>query len=80
MAYQFPQDVQQSLTAWVASGKYASEDDVLRDALRALTDEQDDDNAVQEALAELEHGDVGVPLCQAFDEVRTKHGIPPRKS
>lgn len=74
MANLLPPDVQQTLTAWVASGKYANQDDVLRDALRALSDEQDDRQAVQEAIAELEDGDTGVPLRQAFEELREQHG------
>jgi Arc/MetJ-type ribon-helix-helix transcriptional regulator len=75
MTFPFPPDVQQSLTDWVASGKYASEADVMRDALRALTHEQDDLSAVQEALAELERGDKGIALQQAFDEIRQSHGL-----
>jgi len=36
MAYQFPPDVDHLVKAHLASGVYASEDEVLRDALRAL--------------------------------------------
>jgi Arc/MetJ-type ribon-helix-helix transcriptional regulator len=36
MAYQFPPDLDQLLKERMASGGYTSEDDVLRDALRAL--------------------------------------------
>jgi hypothetical protein len=36
MSYQFPPDVDQLLKERMASGAYTSEDDVLRDALRAL--------------------------------------------
>jgi Arc/MetJ-type ribon-helix-helix transcriptional regulator len=36
MAYQFPPDVDQLLKERMATGGYTSEDDVLRDALRAL--------------------------------------------
>lgn len=78
MAYQFPPDVQERLMEWMASGKYSSEDDVLRDALRALSDEEQDFAAVEEALADLDRGDPGVPLGQAFDELRAKHGFPRR--
>ncbi|HQU45685.1 MAG TPA: type II toxin-antitoxin system ParD family antitoxin [Pirellulales bacterium] len=74
MAYDVPPDVQQDLSLWVASGKYASEDEVLRDALRALADEEDL-NAVRAAIAEVQAGDAGVPLQQAFDELRSRHGV-----
>lgn len=36
MAYQFPPDVQQLIKDRMASGIYASEDEILRDALGAL--------------------------------------------
>lgn len=36
MAYQFPPDVDQLLKERMATGGYTSQDDVLRDALRAL--------------------------------------------
>jgi Arc/MetJ-type ribon-helix-helix transcriptional regulator len=75
MPAQFPPDVQQSLTALVASGKYASEKDALRDALRALAEEQDDLDAVCQAIEEVDAGDPGMPVRQAFDELRERHGI-----
>lgn len=76
MAYQFPPDVQQHLSAWLASGKYGSEDDVLRDALRALADEQQDADSIQEALDEWEAGDPGIPARVALEELRERHRIP----
>ena len=36
MAYQFPPDLEQRVKEQMASGVYNSEDEVLRDALRAL--------------------------------------------
>lgn len=36
MAYRFPPDVEQLVKDRMASGDYASEDDVLRDAMEAL--------------------------------------------
>lgn len=75
MVYQFPMDVEQKLAAWVASGKYQSPDEVLRDALRALAEEQGDWDAVQQAIAEWQAGDHGIPLQQALDELRAKHGL-----
>lgn len=75
MAYQFPADVQQHLSAWLASGKYGSEDDVLRDAFRALADEKQDAELIQEAIDEWDAGEPGVPARQALDELRERHRI-----
>jgi putative addiction module CopG family antidote len=54
----------------MATGHYTTEDDVLRDALRALRDKEDDLEAVRAAVAELQAGDPGTPLDEAFDIVR----------
>ncbi|MBI3468670.1 MAG: type II toxin-antitoxin system ParD family antitoxin [Planctomycetes bacterium] len=71
MSYPFPSDVQQLVAEQMAAGGYRSEDDVLRDALRALSEEQEDLHAVRNAIAEWRAGDEGVPLAKAFDAVRT---------
>ena len=70
MSYSFPADVQQLVEAHLASGRYLTEDDVLRDALRALAGEEQDLKAVREAIAEWRAGDKGLPLSEAFDQVR----------
>ena len=38
MPYSFPADVKQIVDAHLASGRYSTEDEVLRDALRALAE------------------------------------------
>lgn len=60
----------------MSAGGYRTEDDLLRDALRALSDEEDDLRAVQEAIAEMEAGDPGVPLADAFHAIRQKYSAP----
>jgi len=75
MAYQFPPDVEQLVTQRMASGDYATEDDVLRDALRALAEQADDLAAVEAAVAGWRAGEEGQPLGEAFDEIRRKHNI-----
>ena len=70
MNYTFPPDLQKLVEARLASGLYSTEDEVLRDALRALADEDDDLVAVRDAVAEWRAGDVGTPLATAFDEIR----------
>ena len=69
MSYSFPADVRQMIDAEMASGRYISEDDLFRDALNALREEQDDLLAIQSALAEIEAGEPGTPLAEAFAEV-----------
>ncbi|MCY2995339.1 MAG: type II toxin-antitoxin system ParD family antitoxin [Planctomycetota bacterium] len=77
MTYQFPSDVQQLVSERMASGKYTSEDEVLRDALQSLAEEEQDLEAVHEAVAEWRAGDAGLPLDEAFDSIRTNHDVAP---
>ena len=70
MTYAFPPDVEELVASRMAAGGYATEDDVLRDALRALAEEEEDLAAVREAIAEYRAGDPGLPLDEAFDLVR----------
>jgi len=72
MPYQFPPDVDQLVRERMASGQYSSEDTLLKEALLALAEQEEDLAAVREALADLEAGDVGVPLDEAFDTVRRR--------
>ena len=74
MAYQFPPDVDKLVRERMATGNYASEDELLRNALLALSEEEEDLAAVREAVAELKGGDEGVPLDEAFDAAGNKHG------
>ena len=70
MPYQFPPEVEQLFRERMASGRYSTEDELLREALYALAEQEDDLAAVREAVAELEAGDPGVSLNEAFDDVR----------
>jgi putative addiction module CopG family antidote len=71
MSYPFPSDVQQLVEAHLSSGRYSTEDDVLRDALRALAEEEQDLQAVRESIDEWKAGDPGTALADAFDRVRS---------
>jgi putative addiction module CopG family antidote len=71
MSYTFPPDVQQLVAQQIATGNFASEDDVIRTALHTLSDEADDLQAIQEAVNELRSGDPGMLLDKAFAEVRS---------
>ncbi len=69
MSYSFPADVRRLVDQQLASGAYRSDDEVLREALRSLSGEDDDLTALEEAIAELD-SDPGQPLAEAFAEVR----------
>ena len=73
MSYAFPPDLQEQVTAILSAGQYASEDDVLRDAVGALRWEQEELAAVLAAVEDLEQGDQGIPLDDAFAQVRRQH-------
>jgi putative addiction module CopG family antidote len=73
MPYAFPPDVDQLVRSRMATGNYRSEDELLRCALEALAEQEDDLQAIQEALAELEADDPGLPLEEAFREVRQRY-------
>lgn len=75
MPYELPSDVQQMVADRMAAGSYASEDDVLRQALQALEHEECHLRLIQEAIDDWKAGDEGVPLAEAFDAIRTKYGI-----
>jgi putative addiction module CopG family antidote len=75
MKYEFPPDVKQLVRERMASGQYASEDDVLREALQALAEEEADVIAIRQAVAEMDMGDEGIPLDEAFETIRRKHGL-----
>ena len=74
MPYAFPPDLQRQVNERMASGRYATEDDVLRDAFDSLMWEEQEFQAVMQAVDALDNGDPGVPLDTAFDQLREKHG------
>lgn len=70
MQHQYPADVEQLITDRMATGQYANEADLVRQALLLLSAEDQDLEAVREALADLANGDLGIPLDEAFDRIR----------
>ena len=70
MAYPFPPDLQQLVADRLASGRYRSEDDMLREAMHVLAAQEDDLFAVQEAIAAWKAGDEGIPVKEAFEIIR----------
>lgn len=76
MPYQLSRDVEELVKDRMASGKYESEEEVLRDALEALRLEDEELRAIEAALDDVENGDTGVSLDQAFASLRAKFNIP----
>jgi len=73
----FPKDLQQFVDNELASGRYDSTDDLVVAGLRLLQrDQQEAVEGIKEGLAEMERGG-GIPLDEAFDEIRERHNIPP---
>jgi len=70
MSASVPPDLQRAIDARLATGKYATPDDVLRDAIRALDHEDEEVAAIQEAIDDWQQGDEGLPLNEAFEEIR----------
>ncbi len=83
MAYQFPPDVAKLVEEQMAVGAYRSQDDLLRDALRALDEQRHiviDDDAetlagIRRGLDEMKQG-VGRPFEEFDAELRGKYKIP----
>ncbi len=75
MKYQFPPELQKLVGDRMASGHYASEDELLRVALQALVDDEADSAAIRQAVAGMYAGDEGIPLDQAIADFRRRHGL-----
>lgn len=60
----------------LATGRYASEDELLREALVALDEDDADWAAIQEGLAALDEPTSWMTLDEADDDLRRRHNIP----
>ena len=74
MSYDFPPSIQHLIRQHLSSGEYATEDEVLLDALRSLSEQKADLTAVKDAIADMEAGDPGEPIDQIAKQIRAKHG------
>lgn len=77
MSHSLPPDLQQFVELRVASGQYASEEELLRAAFRALSEAEDDLVAVQEAVERFQNGERGAPLAEAMERIRQQVELPP---
>jgi len=72
---QLPPDLDQQVKNFVAIGQYQTEEEVMRDALRALADEQHVFDDIRQGFQDLEAGH-GRPLENIDADLRKKYNIP----
>jgi putative addiction module CopG family antidote len=63
-----PQDVREFIEDRLASDQYSSEEAVLRSALQTLAEKDEVLAALNAAIDQIQAGDPGLPLSEAFDE------------
>ena len=61
----------------LATGRYATEDELLLDALTSLSGVDEDWAAIQEGLSALDHPESWIPLDVADAELCSRLRIPP---
>ena len=74
MANQIPADIDERVSALLATGRYESRDDVLRAAIRALELHRDEVTAIQEGIDDMEAGRV-MPLREFDRDFRGRNNI-----
>jgi Arc/MetJ-type ribon-helix-helix transcriptional regulator len=72
---QFSPIVEKIVREKMATGKYATEDELLLEALQSLDAEDEELRAIQEGIDSVERGEEGVPLHDAFQQLRAEHQI-----
>ena len=75
MSFTLPPDLQSILQKHLTLGGYASEEDVLRDALHALDHQRAVLQDIEVGLADLEAGR-GQPLEEVDAKLRARYNIP----
>ena len=75
MIQPLPPDVTQAIKSLLATGKYASQEDVLREALDVLRQRDDDRAAIAAGIADMEAGQYR-PFAEVDVEFRGRHNIP----
>ena len=75
MSYAFPPELERLIRQELSTGVYASEDDLLLEAMRVLHDRDEAIAGIKEGLSNLEAGRVRT-LNAVDEELRMKHAIP----
>jgi putative addiction module CopG family antidote len=77
MPQTLPRDLQDFVDRELATGRYRSTEEIVVAGLRLLQrDRQEALEGIREGLAQSERGE-GIPLDEAFDQVRARHNVPP---
>lgn len=74
MSYPFPPDLRDLVHHAMSTGGFASEDELLRDALSAWQRRNDDLTAIREGIAEMEAGE-GQPFHEFVREFYQERGL-----
>lgn len=75
MTIDLPADIAEYLHEQVATGQYASPEDVLRDAVKSLRRHRVEVAAIQEGLDDMAAGRYR-PIEDADAAIRRRHGLP----
>lgn len=75
MSYPFPPDLDRMVRHKLATGEYASEDEVLLEAMRALADRDEAVAAVRAGIEDMHAGRVQ-PLSDVDAKLRSQYEIP----
>jgi Arc/MetJ-type ribon-helix-helix transcriptional regulator len=73
MPYQFPADIESLVQQQLATGHFATPDDVLRAALTNLQLEENEASAIQQSIDRLDGGEEGIAVANAFQQLREKY-------
>jgi putative addiction module CopG family antidote len=75
MDYTLPADLTRAIDALIATGKYSSQDEVLRIALDALRQRDEDLAAIEAGIADME-ADRHRPFAEIDAKFRRLHNLP----
>lgn len=73
----FSTELDHILRERMATGLYQSEDDVILQGVRLLAERDDTVAALKRGIESMERGE-GIPLEEAFDEIRRRKNIAPQ--
>lgn len=81
MAITLSPEVEKMVNEHIQSGAYSNADDVLRDAMKVLSEvdereRRETQEAIERAIEQSRRGE-GRPAEEVLDEMRAKYGIPP---
>lgn len=75
MTLHLPSDISQSIEGFLATGRYATAEAVLREAINALRQRDEDFAAIAAGIADVEAGRYR-PFAESDAEFREQHGLP----